>query len=141
MASLLLAAFASTNALSLVYLLLIALTMTLSPGRRVVLWSRVALPLLALLLVQQYASCVAASPAWAPGLGGRRARHRLEAWLGLRGVDAVTVGLLFAAYGLCGLLVRGVTMRVQHVCSSVCGHVLTNCVHCVCMPKPENALF
>lgn len=106
MASLLIAAFAATNALSLIYLAIVLLSMTLAPGRRAVLWARCALPLLALLLVQQYAACVASSPAWAYGVDKRRAQHQLQAWLGLRDVDQVTVALLYAAYGLGALMVR-----------------------------------
>lgn len=124
MAALLLAAFAATNALSLVYLLIVALSMTLGPGRRATLWARVALPLLALLLVQQYAACIASDNPAGTAAGtvhgttllGRHAKRRaMEAWLGLRDVDAVSVGLLYAAFGLCGLLVCDHWQYVLHV--------------------------
>ena len=64
MAALLLAAFAATNALSLLYLAVIAVGMAAPAARRRLAWRACVLPVLAVLLIAQYALLIGPPPPW-----------------------------------------------------------------------------
>jgi hypothetical protein len=69
MAALLVAAFAATNALSLLYLAVIAVGMAAPAGPRRLIWRAAVLPVLALLLLLQYSLCIGPPPLRSAGPG------------------------------------------------------------------------
>ncbi len=76
MALLLVAAFYSTNIFSLLYLAIIAAGMAAPVQARCLTWRFCVLPLLAIVLVEQYSLYIGLPPPWDSGRSGPLWRHK-----------------------------------------------------------------
>lgn len=79
MALLLIAAFFSTNLLSLIYLAIIAVGMAAPLHARCLTWRFCVLPVLAVIVVEQYSLYIGLPPPWDGRGSGELGRHRAEA--------------------------------------------------------------
>ena len=95
MGALLLAAFMAVNALSLLYMALIAIGMAAPPRARRVAWRCCSLPLLAALLLLQYSVLIGLPPGVGSHLGMQPARSsRLEASSNETGIGRAPHGMM-----------------------------------------------
>lgn len=79
MALLLVAAFYSTNLFSLIYLTIIAVGMAAPVQARCLTWRFCVLPLLAIVLMEQYSLYIGLPPPWDTSQSGVLGRHKSEA--------------------------------------------------------------
>ncbi|KAK9863698.1 hypothetical protein WJX84_001768 [Apatococcus fuscideae] len=119
LAALLLAAFFALNALSLVYMAIVALGMSLPAGKRRAFWHWAVVPILGLLLLGQYSILLGVPPVdFSTGDnddGDDDEHHRhwiahpeqsLQDWLGYGRIDPGALWLLFLSFAACVFQVR-----------------------------------
>jgi hypothetical protein len=104
--TLLVTAFISANALSLVYLAMVAIGMVVPNKLRRKIWMCIVLPVLGLILVWQYSELVGLPPPSSSSLSSNSVgpsasplAEDVKVWLGLFDVDPHAVWALFIAYG------------------------------------------